>query len=180
MVAPLARAVLANLRFRSGAADAVQVSPMRILKCLCVVFFLATFAGLCRAADGNLKVVVLDSNTGHSLHGKLVCISFPLGDPNAAVIERSRDCRRTDSEGSAAFSLPNPAPEKIDIRLASDRLVECFSGRNFVLTEAMQTGIVAKNTCGDAGTETTQSGEVVLFAHQNSLWDAMKSHHNEF
>ena len=28
--------------------------------------------------------------------------------------------------------------------------------------------------------ETTQSGEVVLFAHQNSLWDAMKSHHNEF
>ena len=152
---------------------------MQIVKCLCVVFLLATFAGLCRA-DDDLKVVVLDSKTGNAMHGKLVCISFPLGDANAAVIERARDCRRTDSGGSAAFSLPDPAPGKIEIRLASDRLIECFSGRDFVITEAMQTGIVAKNTCGDASTDTTQVGEVVLFAHQNSLWDAMKSHHNEF
>lgn len=152
---------------------------MRALSRFLALFLLLGFAFLCRAED-DLKVTLLDSKDGHSLHGKLICISFPISSANSPVVERARDCRRTDSGGTASFSLPDPAPDTIEIRLATNGLVECFRHRSFALTEAMESGVVAKNTCGDASTDTTQTGEVVLFAHQTSLWQALRSHNDEF
>jgi len=37
-----------------------------------------------------LNVVLLDSNSGHPMRGKLVCISFPAADSEGPVIETIR------------------------------------------------------------------------------------------
>jgi hypothetical protein len=138
--------------------------------------------GLGRMANAavDLKVVVLDSKDGHALKGKLVCISLPLANPSDPVVQHPRDCQRTDSGGTATFSLREPAPQTVDITLASDGLVPCFSPHTFPLADAMKVGLVANNTCGSASTDTTETGEVVVFGHQKSLKEAMNSVRNEF
>ena len=134
---------------------------------------LGTFAN---AAD-DLKVVVLDSKTGHSLRGKLVCITFPSSEP---VVEKPRACQRTDSTGTAAFSLPDPAPEKVDVALSTNGLVPCFSPHTFVIADAIKIGLVARNTCGDATTDTTETGELVVYGHQKGIKETLNSSRNEF
>ncbi len=131
------------------------------------------------AAD-DLKVVVLDSKDGHGLRGKLVCITLPTDPREPVVLEQTRVCHRTDSTGTAPFRLEDPVPEKVDITFSSDGLVPCFSQHSFVVADAMKMGTVAKNTCGDASTDTTEAGEVVLFGHQKSIKEAMDTVRNEF
>jgi len=131
------------------------------------------------AAD-DFKVVLLDSKDGHVLRGKLICLMFPIGDPKGGVIEHGRECRRTDSTGAAGFSLPEGDLARIQIALASDGLVPCFTAHDLDLAEALKTGAVAPNTCDKAETDTTEPGELVVFAHQTSLWEAMKARRNEF
>ena len=141
-----------------------------------LLFIGVTFAW----AGDDLKVVLLDSKDAHVLRGKLVCVWYPSGDPRSGVIERSRECHRTDSTGTVGFVLPEGDLTRIHVALASDGLVPCYAKEDINLTEALKTGSVATNTCGDAETETTAPGELVLFAHQTSLWEAAKSRRDEF
>jgi hypothetical protein len=162
---------------RCGAGAASEV-VMRSLQNLSVALLLLAFAGASHAAD--LKVVVLDSKDAHALKGKLVCIKLPAEDPNAPVIEHVRNCQRTDSGGVATFALADPAPVTVDVSLATDGLTPCFAPHTFAVSDAMKAGMVSKNTCGKAGTDTTETGEVIVFAHQRSLREAMGSVRNEF
>jgi hypothetical protein len=142
-----------------------------------LVFF--AFGHASYAAD--LKVSLLDGKGGHPLRWKLVCVSFPAGgaaQPPAA--DQSRVCQHTDSAGAAEFQLPDPVPETVNIVLLTNGLVECFAPRTFPLAEAMKSGVVAKNTCGDASTKSTEAGEVVLFGHQKSLWQVLRGWDEEF
>jgi hypothetical protein len=134
------------------------------------------FANISYAAD--LKIVLLDGKSGHPLHRKLVCIAFPVGDP--VVTSQPRACRRTDSTGTADFTLPDPIPESVNVELATNNLVPCFSPAKIVLADAMKTGLVAKNTCGDATTDTTETGEVVLYGHQKNVKEVLSSTRDEF
>lgn len=134
---------------------------------------------LARAGD-DLKVVLLDSKDGHALRGKLVCLKFPVSNPNDAIVEHPRDCRRTDSGGTALFVLPDPKPEKVEIFFATDGLEPCFSPHTVALAGAMGDGAVIHNTCGPANTNTTETGELILFAHQKSLKEALESVRNEW
>ncbi|HTV66135.1 MAG TPA: hypothetical protein VMD98_11045 [Bryocella sp.] len=151
---------------------------MRSLRYLSAAFLLLALAGASHATD--FKVVVLDSKNGHALRGKLVCINLPPDDPNAPVVEHVRACQRTDSGGVAVFALTDPVPVTVDVSLASDGLMPCFTPHTFAVSDAMKTGTVSKNTCGGAATDTTETGEVVVFAHQKSLREAMSSVSNEF
>jgi len=136
--------------------------------------------GCLNCAAEDLKIVVLDSKDGHALKGKLVCIMPPVNPREPIVMEQSRVCHRTDSSGTALFRLMDPAPELVNIIFASDGLVPCFSPQSFVVADAMKIGMVAKNTCGDASTDTTETGEVVLFGHQKGIKEALDSVRNEF
>jgi len=144
------------------------------------VLLTALFVPVLALGADDLKVVLLDSKDGHGMRGKLVCIAFPTDDSQAGIVQHSRDCRRTDSGGAVEFTLPEGALAKVQLRLASDGLVPCFDYSSINLMEALRTGTVAANTCGEAKTETTEPGELVLFAHQTSLWEAMKARRNEF
>lgn len=140
---------------------------------------LLALACLSHAGD-KLKMVLLDSNDAHPLRGKLVCLKFPVSNPADAIVEHPRDCQRTDSGGTASFELPNPAPEKVEVFFATDGLRPCFAPHTVALGEAMDKGMVMDNTCGTASTDTTETGEVVLFAHQKSLKEALDSVRNEW
>lgn len=143
------------------------------------LLILVAFGCLSRAGD-DLKIVVLDSKDAHALRGKLVCLKFPVSDPNASVIEHPRDCQRTDSGGTATFALPDPAPEKVEVFFATNGLTPCFSPHTVALADAMDKGTKMDNTCGDADTDTTETGELILFAHQKSVKEALDSARNEF
>jgi hypothetical protein len=145
----------------------------------CGLLLLVALAGTALAGD-DLKIVVLDSSTGHALRGKLVCIIFPVSNPADPVVERPRECRRTDSAGTAAFPLPDPMPAKVEVFFSTNGLIPCFSPHTVVPADAMGKGMVMDNTCGDASTDTTETGEVILFAHQKTLREAMESVRNEF
>ncbi len=142
--------------------------------------FLLLALGRWSYAGDDLKVVVLDSKDGHALKGKLVCITWPATSPTDPVVQSSRDCQRTDSGGTALFALPDPGPPKVEVTLASNGLVACYSPEKFVVADAMKEGMVARNTCGSATTDTTENGEVVVFGHQKSLKEAMNGVRNEF
>ena len=143
-----------------------------------LLFWLLTL-GTSHAAD-DLNIVLLDSKTGHGLQGKLVCISFPPENSSEHIVMENRECHRTDSSGSAAFGLPDPVPQKVKVQMGSNGLVACFEPHEFTVSEAMKLGLVAKNTCGDASTDTTQTGELILYAHQMSLWETLKARRDEF
>lgn len=129
----------------------------------------------------DLKVSLLDGKSGHPLRWKLICVSFPAGDaPQPRAADQSRACQRTDSVGTAEFQLPDPVPETINIVLVTNGLVECYAPRTFALADAMKSGVVAKNTCGDASTNLTEAGEVVLFGHQKNLWQVLRGWDQEF
>jgi len=153
--------------------------PTRYLRYGLWLFLLVGLGRCCYAGD-DLKVVVLDSKDAHALKGKLVCILWPANNPSDPVVQHARDCQRTDSGGTATFTLVDPMPPKVEITLSSNGLVACFSPETFVVADAMKEGTVARNTCGSATTDTTETGEVVVFGHQKSLKEAMNSARNEF
>jgi hypothetical protein len=143
------------------------------------MFFLSGLAHLGYAAD-DLKVVLLDSKDGHALKGKLICIRWQVTKTTDVIVQYARDCQRTDSGGTATFSLQDPQPPTVEVVLSSNGLISCYSPESFAVADAMSAGTVAKNTCGSASTDTTESGEVVVFAHQKSLKEATNSVRNEF
>jgi hypothetical protein len=152
---------------------------MRLSICISAGLVVLGLSHVSYAAD--LKVVLLDGKSGHPLRWKQVCVSFPAGDaktPTAA--DKARGCQRTDSVGAAEFQLPDPVPETVNIVLVTNGLAECYAPRTFPLAEAMKSGVVAKNTCGDATTNLTETGEVVLFGHQKNLWQALRGWDEEF
>jgi hypothetical protein len=157
--------------------DRLPMHSLRSIFGACLL--LAGLGGLAQARD-DLKIVLLDSKDAHPLHGKLVCLKFPVSNPNDAVVEHPRDCQRTDSGGTALFALPDPAPEKVEVFFATDGLQPCFSPHTVALSGAMDKGEVMENTCGDADTDTTETGELILFAHQKSLKEALDSVRNEW
>ncbi|MGD0930055.1 MAG: hypothetical protein ABR902_05325 [Candidatus Korobacteraceae bacterium] len=163
---------------RLNAHEGSNASPMRFCRRISAGLVLLIGLGpMSYAAD--LKIVLLDGKSGHPLHWKQVCVSFPAGNaPNPAG--QSPECHRTDSIGTVEFPLPDPVPETVNIVLMTNGLVECFAPRTFPLAEAMKAGVVAKNTCGDASTDLTETGEVVLFGHQKSLWRVLRSWDEEF
>jgi hypothetical protein len=144
------------------------------------LLLLLSFA-VCQVALGTqLKILVLDSNNGHGLHNKLVCISFAAGGVEGPVTNEARDCHRTDSTGTVEFHLTDPVPKAVHVVLGSNGLNPCYSPESFDISAALKGGTVAKNTCGEANTTLTEDGEVVVFAHQMSLWESMKARSDEF
>jgi hypothetical protein len=137
------------------------------------------FGQISYAAD--LKIVLLDSKSGHPLRWKLVCVSFPVDkSANPIVVGQPRGCQRTDSLGAAEFTLPDPVPDTVNVMLATNGLIQCFAPQTFPVADAMKAGVVARNTCGDASTNLTEPGEVVLFGHQKNLWQVLRSWDDEF
>lgn len=144
-----------------------------------VLFLLAGLSQMGRADD--LKVVLLDSKDGRPMHGKLVCIFYRTGDPKSPIADdQARECHRTDSTGTAEFAMPDPAPEKVKVELSTNNLMPCFASQLFAIADAMKEGMVAKNTCGGDTTDTTETGELVVYGHQKSVKEIMESSRNEF
>jgi len=158
----------------------METLPVPSLRSIVGGLLLVVSLGCLAQARDDLKIVLLDSKDAHPLRGKLVCLKFPVANPNEAVVEHPRDCRRTDSGGTALFALPDPAPEKVEVFFATDGLQPCFSPHTVTLSGAMDKGEVMDNTCGDADTDTTETGELILFAHQKSLKEALDSVRNEW
>ncbi len=154
--------------------------PKRFLRyVLAGLFFVFGLAQLGCASD-ELKIVLLDSNDAHALKGKLVCIRWPISKPTDAFVQHARDCQRTDSGGIATFAFQDPAPLQVEVTLSSNGLISCYSPESFTLAEAKSGGTVAKNICGSASTDTTEDGEVVVFAHQKGVKETVNSVRNEF
>jgi hypothetical protein len=126
----------------------------------------------------DLKVVLIDSKSGHPLHSKLVCVFFPVTDPIA--VNEPRMCRRTDNTGTAAFRLPDTDPQTVKVELASNNLEPCYKSQAFPLGDAMKDGVVAKNTCADETTTTKNPGELVLYGHQKSMKEVLGTARDEW
>jgi hypothetical protein len=140
------------------------------------LFLLLGFVHVAKATD--LKVVLLDSKTGHAMHSKLVCVSFPISDPIA--VNQPRMCRRTDNTGTATFRLPDTDPQTVKVELNSNNLEPCFKSEAFLLADALKDGFVAKNICADETTTTKDPGELVLYGHQKSLKEALGTTRDEW
>jgi hypothetical protein len=140
------------------------------------LFLLIGFVQLANAAD--LNVVLLDSKTGRPMHSKLVCVVFPSTDP--IVVNQARMCSRTDGTGTATFRLPDTDPQTVKVELATNNLEPCFAPQAYSIAAAMKDGLVAKNTCGDSTTDTTETGELVLYGHQKSVKEVLGSTRDEF
>ena len=127
----------------------------------------------------DLKVVVLDSKEGKPMKSKLVCVLFPTTDP--IVTNRQRMCGRTDSTGTAAFRLPDdPMPQTVKVELGTNNLVPCYTAQTFAIADVLKDGVVARNTCADGTTETRDPGEVVVYAHQKSVKEALGTARDEW
>jgi hypothetical protein len=144
-----------------------------------VLWLLVTLLCFSYGSD-SLKIVVLDSKDAHPLRGKLVCLKFPVNNPAAPIVEHPRDCQRTDPGGAATFDLPDPTPEKVEVFFSTDGLIPCFSPHTVALADALDKGTSMDNTCGPASTDTTETGELILFAHQKTLKEALDSVRNEW
>lgn len=135
--------------------------------------------GLVQVANAtDLKVVLLDSKTGHPLHSKLVCVVFPSTEP--IVANQARMCSRTDGTGTATFKLPDSDPQTVKVELATNNLEPCFAPQAYSLADALKDGFVAKNTCADDTTSTRDPGELVLYGHQKSLKEALGQARDEW
>src|ERR1700759_5051014 len=58
-----------------------RVKPMKS-----ALFPLLLFLVPAMFAADDFKVVVLDSKDAHALRGKLVCLTYPVGDPHGGVV----------------------------------------------------------------------------------------------
>jgi len=155
----------------------MMTNRIRIRTCAWIGLLLLSGLGAFSQAT-DLKVVVLDSKEGKPLHSKLVCILFPSTD--AVVLNQPRMCARTDSTGTAAFRLPEPVPEKVKVELATNNLMPCYAAQQFVVAVALKDGVVAKNTCADGTTDTTLTGEVVVYAHQKGVKEVLGTARDEY
>lgn len=140
------------------------------------LFLLIGFVQLAGATD--LKVVLLDSKTGHPMHNKLVCVVFPSTE--LIVVNQARMCSRTDGTGIATFRLPDTDPQTVKVDLNSNNLEPCYKSEAFSLADAMKDGFVAENTCADDTTTTRDPGELVLYGHQKSLKEALGQARDEW
>ena len=155
---------------------AMMTNPM-LRGCLWIgLLVLSGLGAISHATD--LKVVVLDSKEGKPMHSKLVCIAFPNTDP--IVTNQRRMCGRTDSTGTAAFRLPEPVPDTVKVELGTNNLMPCYAQQAFEVADALKDGLVAKNTCADGTTETRETGEVVVYAHQKSVKEVLGTARDEF
>jgi len=140
------------------------------------LFLLIGSVQVAKATD--LKVVLLDSKTGHPMHDKLICVVFPSTEP--IVVSQARMCSRTDGTGTAAFRLPDTDPQTVKVELASNNLEPCFKSQAYSLADALKDGLVATNTCADETTSTRDPGELVLYGHQKSLKQALGQARDEW
>lgn len=140
------------------------------------LFLLFGFVQVGHATD--LKVVLLDSKTGHAMHSKLICVVFPSTEP--IVASQARMCSRTDGTGTATFKLPDTDPQTVKVDLNSNNLEPCFKPEAYSLAEAFKDGLVATNTCADETTTTKDPGELVLYGHQKSVKEALGQARDEW
>jgi len=137
-------------------------------KCVIGLILLVALTSLGFAAD--LRVVVLDSKTGEPLHHKKACVTFRPSLPEPS------SCRLTDSAGTATFPVPIPSPPTVYISLLTNDLVSCFSAHSFPSIEVMNVGLVVANTCTAAKrSQTPTPGTIVVFAHQMTFLEVLKS-----
>jgi hypothetical protein len=123
----------------------------------------------------NLKVVLIETQTGRRLRGKGVCVSF---SPNihATGIDRPNVCDETNSTGSMTVVVPQPRPEVIHISVLTNGLLPCFAiPHAFPVAQIAETGLVVPNKCaGITMTSTPEHGVISLFAHQMTFWEKVK------
>jgi hypothetical protein len=150
---------------------------MPSLKQIAAALFLLTgFVQVANAAD--LKIVLLDSKSGNPLHSKLVCVIFSSTEP--IVANPARSCIRTDGTGTATFQVPASDPQSVKVDLATNNLVPCFAPQEYSIVDAAKDGLVARNTCRGGTTETKDPGELVLYAHQKSVKEALGQARDEW
>jgi hypothetical protein len=125
------------------------------------------------AVGADLKLLLLHSKTGLPVRGKKLCVSFRR-NPN--VQDTPEICGRTDSKGAMIVALPDESLEQwAYIGSATNDFVPCFH-QPFATTDLARTGIIAPNTCGPERKDITPNpGSLVLYGHQMSFWEVLKS-----
>jgi hypothetical protein len=138
---------------------------------LITVFVLLGFAG--HAVGANLKLLLLHSKTGLPVRGKKLCISFRQ-NPN--VQDTPEICGRTDSQGTMIVALPDESLEQwAYVGSSTNDFVPCFR-QPFATMDLARTGVIAPNTCGPERNDFTPNpGMLVLYGHQMSFWEVLKS-----
>lgn len=142
---------------------------------LAIVLMLLGFAE--RAVGADLKLLLLHSKTGRPVRGKKLCVSFRL---NPEVRDSPEICSRTDSQGTMIVALPDESMEQwAYIGSLTNDFVPCFR-QPFAITDLARTGVIAPNTCGpDRNDLTPNPGMLVLYGHQMSFWEFLKSMKDE-
>lgn len=135
-----------------------------------VLAFALLFAAPCAPAaePGRLlSILLLDAKTAKPISRVTILLLFR--DSKGAT--RKLGQLTTSKDGTAALSLPEPLPERIDISYQPDEVKSC-TDVEFATREILSVGVVAKNTC-DVARSTIEvhpkAGQLVLFATRMTL-----------
>jgi hypothetical protein len=137
---------------------------------------LALLAGPTRA-DVAVRVHMIDARTGKPIPKKPVHM-WVLDAPNQFRPGHLEE--KTDSSGVANFTVSDPLPEYLEIRVGMGGYwEECSSPRQreYTAKEVLDSGISIKGTCSPPGlpkadlTFEPKPGEVYLFAAHLNLWE---------
>jgi hypothetical protein len=114
------------------------------------------------------------------LHGKSVCVSFHP-DPRGTGYDKADICGRTNRSGILTIVVPDRHLQVLNVWTRTNDLLHCFdSGQQFPIAVVSLNGVIAANTCGDAARKPTIApGSLILFAHQMTFIEVLKSMLNE-
>jgi hypothetical protein len=152
------------------------------VRAFCKIVLMAAFVLLALnqyAVGAGLKVQLLDSRNGRPLGRKKVCASFSR-NPNTSVLappDAPEVCGRTDSNGSVNVPLPDDSTlQWTRVRMLTNDFVACFATHTFSTAELTKAGAIATNTCGPASSNLTpQAGTIILYGHQMTFWEVLRS-----
>lgn len=128
----------------------------------------------------DVKLRLLDSNTGHPLHRKAVCVSFTPAI-NATGVDKPNVCGKTDASGKFTVTLPATQPTYLHVSVLTNDLIPCFAIPHAIpVSDILDTGVVIADTRGPERIKPRpERGMIVAFAHQLTFGEVLKSMWNE-